>query len=74
MNVRIVRNLLVIGALCATAMVLPAKQAQAQICDPACQACYEYWAQQYAACIGSGGTYGYCGYLYGQETAGCSSL
>lgn len=72
MNVRTIRNLLLVSALCATAAVLPAHRAEAQICDAACQACYQYWAQQYVACLGTGAPN--CGYLFGQETSGCMSL
>jgi hypothetical protein len=65
----IVRNLLVAGALSATAAILPARQAKAQSCDAGCAACYQYWTEQLVACESTGGYM--CYYEYELEIANC---
>jgi hypothetical protein len=74
MNVRMIRNILLIGALCATAVVLPAHRAQAQSCDAACAACYQYWAQQYVGCLLAGYGENYCEVNYLDKDSECPGM
>jgi hypothetical protein len=54
MNVKLIRNLLLTGAMCTTAALLPVKTTQAQTCPPNC-ACEAYCYTQYGDCVTAGG-------------------
>jgi hypothetical protein len=73
MNVKVIRNALIVGALMGTAALVPAKKAAAQVCSPACYACFNQYAGDYAACISAGGGEG-CDIWWGSITVYCESL
>ena len=55
MNVKLIRNALLTGAMCAVAAVLPAQKSEAGGCGPACVACFDNYADDYSACVTAAG-------------------